>query len=332
MDLKKKTIIVLIVLSALLLISNIITELLKSSDEDDKIEISAKQIENNFLKITELYGIDVAWIQIKKISSKNNDSLKHIYSAKIPTDVTIPSMIKDFSTLFADPSVEIETYERSINGNNLLRVSVNEERKFEAHLNYDKNINREFARIGFIIKNAPIDLNSIINFKNLFPADFALLLTPSDESKNIINPLKKNKIKYLIDLSDKISSAAFEIEEGDSKFKLQRAVVAIISVFGRDAIYFFNSSSELYNSVIFNYVRDEFRKRKVKLKNHSLLTNLSGERDDLISLFKFYVKSGISNQPKLLLIDYEDAIVLKKEISAVKKAGHKFGIAENYVE
>jgi hypothetical protein len=117
----------------------------------------------------------------------------------------------------------------------------------------------------------------------------------------------------------------FSINTDDSKEMIKNSIVSLISVYGRNTLYIVDPGSELYNSVIFSFIRDEFTERDIEL---SFLTDYSSvlERDfnEVVSLFDFFCDSGTSGQRKKLIMDYETFIRLEPHILKAKKKGTRF--------
>ena len=123
---------------------------------------------------------------------------------------------------------------------------------------------------------------------------------------------------YVLEFSDKI-------EEDDNKELIKNTIVNLISVYGRSTKYIVDPHSELYNSVIFSFIRDEFAKREIVF---SFMTDYSSilDRDfnEVCSLFNFYCESGISKDVMKLIIDYNSFIRLEPLILEEKRKGTKF--------
>jgi hypothetical protein len=89
----------------------------------------------------------------------------------------------------------------------------------------------------------------------------------------------------------------------------------------------------LYNSPIYNFVRDDFKSHGITLYPKSELIELSAKEDrELFSKFKFYCNDTTGNHQKLFISTFENYEKILPELIKLKKKGHKIiSLAKTYL-
>lgn len=323
---KRKVISFLIGLSIILLLVNILIEVFKT-DSDDIIpqDISVVLIDSLFFDVIDEYSLEEEWITKKQLRKNQADSIDYYYNIKIPPDVPSPSLLKDVIQRINWPAIKIIS-EESVNfGDSDLKIYSNGVLKLWAKFNYVKTIVRPFSQLAFIIENA--DDMSKEDFQKFIkiPFPFALEIIPSKDSEQNKISIKEYNKEYALLLNDDIDESMYRLSPDLSKGLLKGSVGAIANSFS-DAVYFIvDDNSDLYRSTVFNYIRDEFRKKGIVLQTRASFVKMNmASKEEMISLFKFYYTSSKSKQGKAFLINSSGFIELQNEIEIAKKKGHKF--------
>ena len=156
--------------------------------------------------------------------------------------------------------------------------------------------------------------------------DYSLLLIPGEESRVFLQKVIEYNLDYAVLINDEMEDR-FSIDADDTKNMIKNSVVNLISVYGRNTVYIVDPNSDLFNSVIFNFIRDEFTQRDIELSSLVDYSSLLGkEFNDVVSLFNFYCDSGKSEKPVRLIMDYNTFTRLKPLILLEKKKGTKFTV------
>ncbi len=322
---KRKIINILIGTAILLLIINILLEVFKKRDDDkSKRDISAQVIDSLFHNVLDGYAIKGEWIQKKRSIQKLSDSLDFSYRIKIPCDIPIPFMIKDIKAVLYSPVIRILSEEYKNYGNTGIKIYSSDILKLNAQLNYDCNIEREYSKLAFIIWDTyRFGEDEIADLMNM-SVPFAVTLTPSSKNETVITSIKDKNKEYVVFINDDIDESRFRLSTDLSKNFLSRSVGAIVRTFNDAVYYIIDNNSRLYNSPIFNYVRDEFKKRKVNLILSSSFSIINSDsEEELISLLRFYYTSGKTIDGKTILVENDDFKYLQDEIANAQKKGNK---------
>lgn len=329
MLLRKKLIFILISVAVVLLVVNTSLDYIdgERSDQNAKsVETTVDQIEKTFYSLLYKYGIIDKWINVRKISDVNYDSLNHVFFIDVPPDLPIAILINDFNQELKYSDAEISSEEKKNFGNSSVNVIVNNITKLQAHFNITEKVVRETTNFSFIAKlSSSMEKKELIDILNRLPIEPNILITPGENSIKIISALDSLGIKYSILINDYIDSDSFELEPGMSKERLQRSIVTILANFGRQSAYIVDDNSEIYNSIAYNFIRDELINRNVRIFLLSEFINLnSNSEDEMKSLFDFHCVSSKVNEHKLFLIDLEKLDLIKQNILLEKTKGNKF--------
>lgn len=321
---KKKLIYFFIGFSVFLMIANIVVDFFQNEEESLKThEVSSKLLEEEFNNIIDEFGIDNSWIKVKNINNKNLDSLKKVYYVQIPTDLNIPIFIKEFQKNLLKQPVEVVGEERKDNGNSVIKISSNNHLKFQAYLNYDKSLSREKFQFAFLVNDFQ-DLSSSER-KNILGNDLkmAVGLIPSESAFLQLEEVSKNKKENYLIIDDEISDSKYELDISFSKERLKSSIISIVTDFKNSIFFMIDKESELYKSTAYNFIKDEFLKRKIKLYSYENFIDLRGkEKTDLISLFKFYCDDS-SKKKNIFLIDFNGINILSEAIMHYQKKGNR---------
>ena len=317
---KRKFIYGLISFSLLLIATNIYIDNFFTKSEPVIREISKTEIENGFTKTLIDHGIDDEWIEKKNVERNNADSINYIYRVKIPSDISITSIIKDLNETFINKPLLIESTERKNYSNSTVKFYSNEILKLEAYLNHENNISRKYATYSFIVNVDNIEINEILKIQ----IPFSLAITPSETNAKQISRLNELNKSYVILLDDNIDDSKYRLDKDFSKEKLIRSIKSIIFSFGRNRVYIIDDNSKIYNSKSYNLLKDELVKRDIDFIIKSSLTKLTADSDkELFSLFEFYTTSLKKKEGKIFLINYNNFVTLQDPLEKQIKRGDR---------
>lgn len=323
---RRKSINILLGIAVFLLLTNIAVEIF-TEDVDEKIpnDISVALIDSSFHRVLVEYSIDAEHIQKKIVRARLSDSLDYVYDVKLPADIPSPNILRDVKNELNFPAIRLESVEEKTFGNTRLNIYSNDMLKLTAKLSYDKNFLRPYSELSFIIESgwemSDDDFKTLIKI----PFPFGVELIPSIENEGRLDAIREYNKEYVVLINDDIDDSRFKLSSKLSQGLLRGSVGEIVNAF-RGAVYFIvDEKSELYRSAIFNFIRDEFKKRNVRVIPKSQFVMMqTTDPDEMASLFNFYCESGKSKKGKTILISWQGFNSLDNEIEIAKKKGHKF--------
>lgn len=319
---RKNFIYIFIVVSLLLIMLNISLDFTSKKEKTVVVYVlSQKEIESKFANALSEFGIPNSWI--KKVFSKKklSDSLNYVFNVSIPKDVTIATLIKEINSQFDIDEVNVVAREERNYGSSVLKIYSDSILKLQANLNYSKKVKRGFAEYSFLVYRSFLgDKSNEKKWKHIF-FDFTYLIVPSQVTKESVKELKEN---YAVLLNNSINETEFALKENYSKQKLVNNIQSILINFGKERAYIIDKNSVLYNSKIYNMIRDEFNSRGIKLHSLQEVQFLKGESfKQLISLFDFYTTSLKGKRGKTFVINANDFLNLQPQIAKQVKRGDK---------
>lgn len=324
---KIKLIYGLVAVVIVLILLNVGIDLTKKfSDEKPPLEHKKSELEK--IVFTELnnFGIQENWISKKRIWQNAPDSTQYYYKITVPSELTIPEILLHIKKEFDQyQNVSIDNEEYKINGVSQLQISSNNKVKFRAHFSYDNDVKRIRPNVSFIVGN--IDDLAESEKEKLFEISYpcALMLVPSKKTKKILETLPDYDKDFVILINDDVSDEFYEMDSGSSKSKIKRSIGNIVTDFSGSTRFFVDQNSDLFNSVVFNYIKDEFRRRKITLYRLSTLKNVSKKSEkEKLSFLQYHFNDVENRKKKVFYITSEDYIKLQSYIEKYKKKGNKF--------
>ncbi len=295
----------------------------------EKGEVSASSIEKKFLNNINSFGFKNEWITKTKYSSaasneKIDDSLK-AYKISVPEDLPITVIINEINSSLKNDNVEIISKEEKINGKTKLFIYSKNILKLYSVIDYNNETRRKAGYVGIVISSLENlnedEVDQILNFPELF----GYYVIPSKESSLFVKKHLKLKKEYLVLLGDDIDDLKFKLKVDYSERRLKESIRSIIGAFPNASLILIDDNSELYNSSIFNFISDEFKKRNIKLINKSQMSDISNEsKNQVQSSFRNIVKSNNSGWGKAIIVSAENFDLVKDEIIKLRKIGYKF--------
>ncbi len=308
------------------MISNITADFLINHKKSPGInELSIKQMDSVFFDVLNEYALDSSWISKRKIRQPENDSVQQEYSVILPKDLPVPYIIQDLDNKFDKDITALVAHEKKSFGTTVIKIYSNESLKLQAVFEPNPDLIRDRNNLYFILKDAY--LLSMPELKKLlaspFPLTFCLL--PSDNSSAVKDTIQNYSKDYAVWINDNISDNKFRMEAVYQKELLRSSIKNIIESYKNASLFIIDSRSKLYNSTVYNFVRDYFKSWGIKLYNDTDFILLHGDTNaELFSLMKYYANVKDSSRDKVCIVDKDDFDLLKDELELLKKKGNKF--------
>ena len=325
MHFKKTFVKYLLAVAILLLLVNVSIDFFKKPIKNNKNltrELTTSQIDSVFLNVLDQYGIEKEWISTKKFKAADEDSISKQFIVKLPVDLSIPEIIKDINRIIENDITGFVSEEKKVFGTTEIRIYTNELLKLKATLIPNAETVRNQNDLAFIISDAydlgESDFNTFLSI----PYVLSAAIVPDDQTIAKADSLKKYSKEYIVLINNEMTDTKFRLEKGDQKALLRNSVYNIISNFRNAQLFAVNEKSALYKSTIYNFVRDEFKKRGIKLiPVKEFLMPESDEDKELISKFRFYCEDKSGGKQKIFFLTFEDFQKLRRELEKLRKRG-----------
>ncbi|MBI1937063.1 MAG: hypothetical protein HYS25_02965 [Ignavibacteriales bacterium] len=325
MALKKKFTGYLLIAAIALLLSNVIIDLIKKPEKHEIVnELTVRQIDSVFNFVLKEYGIDSAWISTKKLKIADEDSINKQYVVMLPSDLPIPLIIRDINKIIEKDITGFVSEEKKIFGTTEIRIYTNEILKLQASLIADPNTVRQRNNFAFIISDA-FELGETDYNKFLYlPYTLSVAVVPGETVPVKADTLNKFSKEYIALINNEISGDKFKLEPGDQKALLKRSVDMIVKSLNKSQLFVVDEQSKIFNSTVYNFVRDEFKKKGKKLVHLSEFIKLgAGDETELISKFKFHCEGINEAKQKIFYLPYEDFLTIRAEVEKARKRGSR---------
>ena len=320
-DFSKKSVLKILFGTALvLLIANLVLNNIENENNSisTKTELSNGEIDSLFRFTLHSLGLLDDWIKERK-----NSKVDKSYKIKIPNDLSIPVILAEINSNFWESDVTINSVEKIFSGRTILEIKSEDEIKLRADFDYHKDIFRSAGTAAFILEN--FELSSFEDSLLLeIPEPFSPLFVPSTENLLLSKFIFDKQKTYSLLLNDDIPELKYKLKDGYSKNRLKGPLLSIINDFSSATYFFIDDQSDLFNSLIFSYLRDELVKRKIKIVKLSYLEKLDfSETDLLISSFDTFMKNTEEGESITFLISADNFRNLLPEIKSYRKVGYK---------
>lgn len=330
---QRKIVTILLVLSFLLLAIKIIIGLFNKEEQITVVtDVNSSVIDSLFLNSLKDFSLDSNWIEKKFIKDKSYDSINYVYHIKTPGDLPVTVLLQYLNKQYERYPVDLYTEERIINRNSVLNIYSNDVLKLQAHFYTDSKAERDHTKFAFIIEN----YNDIDDERKeqILKSKYVLtvLSVPSKETLELKAMLNKNNKKICIEINDDINDKEYKLEKSTSKILLKEGIRRIIRDFPEADLFVIDINSSLYQSAVYNFIRDQFAEGGVRLYLKSDFISLPDDLQEAASLFDFHFKSGINKNGKILLIDGNTFLSLKERLNEAKMKGTKFYFPSELIE
>jgi hypothetical protein len=116
----------------------------------------------------------------------------------------------------------------------------------------------------------------------------------------------------------------YKLKDSYSQNRLKGSLLSIINDFSSATYFFIDDQSDLFNSSVFSYLKDELVKRKIKIVKLSNLQKLNfSEMNILISSFDTFMKNTEEGESITFLISADNYRYLLPEIKRYRKVGYE---------
>jgi len=318
---KKSVLLILFGAALFLLILNLVLNIIENENKpiSNKTELSSTEIDSLFRLSLHSFGLLDDWIKESKSPKADNS-----YKVKIPKDLSIPVILTEINSNFWESGVTINSAEKIFSGRTILEIKLEDEIKLRADFDYDQNIFRSAGTAAFILEN--FELSSIADSLLLIiPEPFSPLLIPSMENLILSKFIVDKQKTYSLLLNDDIPELKYKLKDSYSQNRLKGSLLSIINDFSSATYFFIDDQSDLFNSSVFSYMKDELAKRKIKIVKLSHLKKLNfSEMNVLISSFDTFMKNVKEEESITFLISTDNFRNLLPEIKRYRKVGYKF--------
>lgn len=328
MNTQQRIIASLFVLAILLLAANILAG--KVFKTENKIvaprSLSAEEVDSLFLNAIENFGLNSSIVKKQKIKEVKIDSDYPSYSFNLPGDLPIPVFISELNELFTSFDAEVLSEEKRNSGRTLISIISENEIKLAANADYNRELKREAATIGFLIhindKTSKTEIDDLVNT----PEPFSLLFTPSLVMKSFIGANGNSNRQFALLLGDETNDLDFKFESGYSERRLKSSVRNLLGAFSKAVFLVIDDNSSFYSSKAYPFVEKEFLDRQIKLIKKSELNLVSSSVSNVSDQFKDMLNTADNDLSILLLCSPEDFIKLLPEIRSFRKIGYKYTV------
>lgn len=321
---KRKFVFYLSIVAIILLLVNVIWDLFKKKNyHPNAKELSKIELENIFWKTLDAYGIKANWVTKKKFHQADEDSVNYQFIVLIPQDLPIPLIIKDISNIIRKDISATVSEEKKIFGDTEIRVYSNEFLKLKALLIPDKNIVRDNKEISLLISDV-VNLNDD-DYKSFLFSKYPLsaVIVPDPNYIAQVDSLSKYSKEYSLLLNNDVEDSKMKLSQEFGKEILKKSIKTILESFPERNFIFIDETSTLFNSPIYNYVRDVFKANGKIIVHMSECIKLDQANDEeLFSKLKFFLEDNTTNK-KLFYTSFENFNKMIPLIEQFKKKGGK---------
>ncbi len=320
---KKKIAAVLFAAAVIILIANIIAD--KPGEYVQNPigkRLSGSEIDSQFIAALKNLGYENSWIKKEKPGKKAPGSLYSYYEVKVPQDLPIAVILSEIQNSFAPDNVKLHSVEEKINGPTRLDIYNAGSAKLRAVFSYDNKIERVAGDIGLLItgiENLNNEEDSIIlNSANTFAA----VVVPSKKSFEFVMRLRDYRKEYVVILNDDIPDLKYKLRASYTKDMLKKSIRTIIGNYSRAVFFIIDNKSDLYNSSVYSFIKNEFDRRKIKLLNFNNI-KIINENGSVPAVFNSLVLEAKGGK-ELIYLSAEDYLAAHNKIVSLRKIGFKF--------
>jgi len=317
---KKSVLLILFGMALVLLMANLVLNIIENDNNSisNRTELCNAEIDSLFRLSMHNFGLLDDWIKESRSSTVDNS-----YKVKIPKDLSIPVILAELNSNFLESGVTINSVEKIFSGRTIFEIKLEDEIKLMVDFDYDQNIFRSAGTVAFILEN--FELSSFEDSLLLeIPEPFSPLIFPSTENLILSKFITDKQKTYSLLLNDDIPELKYKLKDSYSQIRLKGSLLSIINDFSSATYFFIDDQSDLFNSSVFSYLKDELVKRKIKIVKLGYLKKLDfSEMNVLISSFDTYMKNTEEGESITFLISADNFRELLPEIKRYRKVGYK---------
>ncbi|MCK9280292.1 MAG: hypothetical protein M0P71_06720 [Melioribacteraceae bacterium] len=323
---KRRIILYLSFFSVLLLLSYLVISIISKKNEPLKTnqekELTRVEVDSIFRTVLVDYAIPTEWVQEKKIKVKGEDSLKYFYTINLSPDISIPMLIKDLKKVYDKDITGMVCKETIFRKDTEINVFSSEFLKLKAQLIPTKDLERDRNKLGFIIRDSyklsAEEFSYLVELS--YPVTFALY--PEKDFLSMRDSIIKYGKNYVVIINNEIEDKEFKLSPDYGKEILKRSIATIISKFNSASGFVVSTSSDIYESTTLNFVRDEFKKRKLILFTEKDFVSFDeNEIEEIKSIIKYHAENLVGNRYKTFWLSFENFKKIQNNLADLRKRG-----------
>ena len=327
MELQKKIIAILFGIAFVLILTNVVIDNFKVKPEKTvKEEVSTEQLEKRLNKALQTYGIKEYWVEKRNFKNSGSDSLKHRFLITLPGDLPHIEVLREFFILNNEEDVNVVSHEIKVDLQTVVDVYVNNVEKLKATFTTKADTLRNYPVLSFVLTGIE-NLDEEAREKILStPYDIGVSVIPSVEGDGIRESCKLYSKPFFVWLNDNLEEP-YLLESDALKSTLTKSIANITSNYSDATGYIIDNNSEVFNSVIFSFLRDSFAGRNSVIYSASRYKKLNSTSiEDLLSRIYFYARSANPGEKKIFLIGAENFLNIMEDINKLRKYGYKLKV------
>ena len=312
--------VILLVFAVLLLAVNLLINYLHREEQPNKVqsELSSFQIDSLFLYTLNSFGLSKNWI--KEVQNRKTDKS---YIVRLPNDLSIPLVLAEINTNFYERDLIFSSVEKDFTGKTRLTINRGDKTILSAELKYDKEIYRTKRTLAFIIDNFEL-ASSKDSLLLEIPESFTILIKPTTDNRNLVKYINEVSKSYSLLIDDDIPDVKYRLQDSYSEKRLKASLYSIIKDFSDASFFLFDDKSDLFASSVYDFIKLELAKRKIRLILLSKLQQLKFDDEIQIkSSFDNYLKEISEAKNLFFLLSADGFKILLPEIERYRKTGVK---------
>ena len=283
-------------------------------------KISLLQLDSIFTVELHDFGIGDDWYKRISVSNPNYDSLKYVYHITVPADLPRISLLRDIQKKFSAYDVQLKISERKQNTESDIKFYRNGYLVSQAIFKRSFDRFRRAGELKIILLN---DWDGIPNTGYLkLPFNLDIALRPSTENIAVADSIISSGKGFVLLIDDLISDNDYLLEESLGKRKLKSSVNRICSDFKNARLFVIDVRSDVFNSISYNLIRDQFRANAFSLVSLQRLQIFnSGAPAELKSRFRFLIDNIKPDEQRTIVVHSEIFDHIRGEIDRAVQLG-----------
>lgn len=292
------------------------------SDQNASALLNRNQIDSLYQSSIEHFDFTDDQISIHKYVDEETGGDRKLYTIQVPRDLPIPVVLQSIFAEFSDEEVTITAREKWFDGDTWFEVYVDEDFKLFANFKVNKELIRNKGKMAFIINDTQ-DIEAEVLKKILsIPEPITLGMYPSEKAEQLKDDIERNQKEFVVLINDEISEIKYKLSPEYEVNRLKISIKAICNNFEDHNIVLINENTELFQSVAYNFIRDEFLNRNYTVIPLSNLETIRGETTkEKLSDFLSVVNTMDQYSRKTFYLTAADFLILRNEIINARKSG-----------
>ena len=318
---RKNLLLTLIASAVILVAANILlnSDLFVNSSNEDTID--EEEISQRFLNILAEFDIEAKFIKESKVKDKHSNHVISSFKVQVPTDLTIPEIMKDVFQSFRKDSLIIQSLEKVKGGKTALSLKIGSSAVLQAEFDYAKNYNRNNGYFAFILNDVDPANASIIDLIES-PAKINLLIRPETKNLQQLEFIRNNGQQFSVLIDDDISEQNYKLSATYSEQRVVTVIKTLVTDFQNAACFIIDDNSNFFNSSNNEILTRELSKRNIKLFRTSDFMNLIND-ETILDSFDNQLEALVSGGSIIFLVSEEAYKSLNSEIKKYTKKGYR---------